>query len=98
MSKAYPSGSAGGAIRSESGQAAALRAADWLCLAAAPTFAIMALLTGVLGSGQPDVLCSAAEHSSPLTGMIPMYLLMSTFHSPPWLKLIYSGRNGACRT
>jgi hypothetical protein len=26
---------------------ATLRAADWLCLAAAPIFAIMALLTGV---------------------------------------------------
>ena len=26
--------------------------ADWLCLAAAPTFAIMALLTSVLGGGR----------------------------------------------
>jgi hypothetical protein len=60
----------------------ALRAADWLCLAAAPTFAIMALLTAVLGAAQPDMHCSAA-------GMIPMYLLMSAFHSPPWLKLIF---------
>jgi hypothetical protein len=32
--------------------------ADWLCLAAAPTFAIMALLTGVLGGGPSDMLCS----------------------------------------
>jgi hypothetical protein len=94
MSEAYPSGCAGGAIRSESGHAAALRAADWLYLAAAPTFAIMALFTGLDG-GQPDILCSAAEHTSPLNGMIPMYLLMSAFHSPPWLKLISSRRNGA---
>ena len=94
MSEAYPSGCAGGAIRSESGHAAALPAADWLRLAAAPTFAIMALLTGALGRGQP-VLCSAAEHTSPLSGMTPMYLLMSAFHSPPWLKLISSRRNGA---
>lgn len=64
----------------------------WLSLAAAPTFAIMALLTGVLGGGQPDILCSAAEHASPLGGMIPMYLLMSAFHSPPWLELISSPR------
>src|SRR5262245_60861011 len=49
---------------------AALGAGDWLCLAAAPTFAIMALLTGVLGGGPQDMLCAAA---SPLSGMIPMY-------------------------
>jgi hypothetical protein len=57
----------------------------------------MALLTGAPGSGQPDILCSAAEHTSPLSGMTPMYLLMSAFHSPPWLKLISSRRNGARR-
>jgi hypothetical protein len=50
----------------------------------------MVLLTGVLGGGRPDILCSAAEHTSPLSGMIPMYLLMSAVHSPPWLKLISS--------
>ena len=70
------------------GNAAALGAADWLCLAAAPTFAIMALLTGVLGGGPPDMLCSAAQDASPLSGMLPMYVLMSAFHSAPWLKLI----------
>ena len=90
MTEAYPANSTGGASCDDEGAAAALGAADWLCLAAAPTFAIMALLTGVLGGGQPDILCSAA-HTSPLTGMIPMYLLMSAFHLPPWLKLI-SGR------
>ena len=26
--------------------------------------------------------------ASPLSGMVPMYLLMSAFHSAPWLKLI----------
>ena len=62
-----------------------------LSLAAAPTFAIMALLTGVLGGGAPDVLCSAAQDASPLSGMAPMYLLMSVFHAAPWLELI-SGR------
>jgi hypothetical protein len=91
MSEAYPSGCAGGAIHSEGGHAGTLPAADWLGLAAAPTFAIM-LLTGALGDGQPDILCSAAEHASPLSGMIPMYLLMSVFHSPPWLKVISSRR------
>ena len=96
MSEAHAGGCASGAIRHESGDAAALGAADWLCLAAAPTFAVMALLTGVPSGGPPDMLCSAA-HASPLGGMVPMYLLMSAFHSAPWLKLILSRRNGARR-
>ena len=91
MSEAYCGGSASGAIRQESGHAPALGAAGWLGLAAAPTFAIMALLTGVLG-GPPDMLCSAAPDASALSGMVPMYLLMSAFHSAPWLKLISSRR------
>lgn len=55
-----------------SDNAAALGAPDWLCLAAAPTFAIMALLTGVLSPSH--MLCSAAHDASPLSGMIPMVL------------------------
>jgi hypothetical protein len=98
MSEAYTGGGACGAIRYESGNAAALGAADWLFLAPAPTFAIMALLTGVLGGGPLDALCSAAHDASPLTGMVPMYLLMSAFHSAPWLKLISSRRSGAHRS
>jgi hypothetical protein len=93
MSEAHTGGSACGAVRYESGNAAALGAADWLCLAAAPTFAIMALLTGVLGGGTPDMFCSAAR-ASPLSGMVPMYLLMSAFHSTPWLKLVSSTVTG----
>lgn len=86
MSLACSGGSEGPATRRN---AAALRAADWLALAAAPTFAIMALLTGVLGPA--DVLCSTA-HRSPLDGMVTMYLLMSAFHAGPWLKLIRASR------
>jgi hypothetical protein len=85
MSEACPVGSDCGAIHQESRNAAARGAADWLCLAAAPSFAIMALLTGVFSGGPPDMLCSAA-HASPLSGMVPMYLLMSAVHSAPWLK------------
>jgi hypothetical protein len=70
-----------------SDQPAARGAADWLSLAAAPTFAIMALLTGVLGGRD---ICSAAQGAWPLSGMVPMYLLMSAFHSAPWLKLVSS--------
>jgi hypothetical protein len=70
-----------------------LVASNYLRMAAAPSFAIMALLTAVNGSPQ-DLLCSAAQNVSPLTGMAAMYLLMSIFHSPPWLKLISSRRKG----
>ena len=67
--------------------AAALGAAGWLGLAAAPTFAVMALLSCVSG-GDADMMCSAAHGASPLSGMVPMYVLMSAFHSVPWLKVI----------
>ncbi len=48
------------AIGHGSGDVASFRAADWLGLAATPTFALMALLTGVFG--RPDgyaLLCRA---------------------------------------
>jgi hypothetical protein len=64
-------------------------AAEWLRFAAAPTFALMALLTAYEGSRQ-DVLCAFMQDKTPLTGMVPMYLLMSAFHLSPWLKLISS--------
>jgi hypothetical protein len=87
------------AIRDEIGrrsQAAAPGAAGWLGLAAAPTFVVMALLTCV-PSGGADMMCSAAHGVSPLSGMLPMYVLMSAFHSTPWLKLI-SRRRADIRT
>ena len=66
----------------------AARGANWLSLAAAPTFVIMALLAAFPGAGPPDMLCASAQHASPLSGMAAMYGLMSAFHSAPWLKLI----------
>jgi hypothetical protein len=92
MSEAYAS--AGRAIRHQSSAATARGAADWLSLAAAPTFAVMALLTADL-SGGAEPLCSLSEHDSLISGMVPMYLLMSAFHSGAWLKLVDSRRNGA---
>ena len=84
------------AIGDDSHHAGTRGAADWLCLAAAPSFAAMALLTGVFGGGAPDMLCSA-QSASPLGGMAAMYLLMSAFHAAPWLTLISRRRNGARR-
>ena len=76
------------------GDAAALGAAGWLGLAAAPTFAVMALLSCVTG-GDADMMCSVAHAVSPLSGMVPMYVLMSAFHLAPWLKLISRRRSVA---
>jgi hypothetical protein len=72
-----------------------IRVSDCLRLAPAPTFAIIALFTAFHGASMPNMLCSATEDPSPLTGMLPMYLLMSTFHLAPWLKLISRWRCGA---
>jgi hypothetical protein len=67
-------------------------AAEYLSLAAAPTFAAMALATAA-GAGPIDMLCSA----SPLGGMVPMYVLMSVFHAGPWLRLIPPARKASPR-
>jgi hypothetical protein len=92
------------AARDETGRrsdAAALGAAGWLGLAAAPTFAVMALITYVSGAGAEMMsadmmssMSSAAQGTSPLSGMVPMYLLMSAFHCAPWLKL-FGGTSAA---
>jgi hypothetical protein len=63
-------------------------AAAWLSLAAAPTFAVMALLTAIHSGGMPDMICSASTGGSPLSGMTTMYLLMGAFHLGPWLRLL----------
>jgi hypothetical protein len=73
------------------GDPAALDAAGLLGLAAAPTFAAMALLIGVLGGGATDVLCTTAK--GPLGGMVTMYWLMSAFHLAPWLRRFSSRRS-----
>ena len=83
MSKVHSRASGDGEDRAGS----ALDASSWLGLAAAPTFAAMALWTGVLGDHRSDMLCSITQDASPLSGMALMYLLMAAFHSPPWLRL-----------
>jgi hypothetical protein len=74
--------------RVTSGSAPAHKAADLLGLAAAPTFALMAVLTAMPGAGPPDMLCAATHDVWPLSGMGLMYGLMSAFHLAPWLRLI----------
>lgn len=60
-----------------------------LGLAAAPTFAVMALIAA--SDAPPLALCTAGVTILPVDGMTAMYLLMSLFHLPPWLKLTVRG-------
>lgn len=72
------------AVKAEAG----FGVAHWLCLAASPTFAVMAIVTYV----SSPMLCSVMS-TLPLDGMVLMYLLMSVFHAAPWVRLVYSRRN-----
>jgi hypothetical protein len=56
---------------------------------------VMAITTIMLGDGMPDMVCGAG--ASPLGGMAPMYVLMSAFHSAPWLRLMAGRRSRARR-
>lgn len=71
-------------------------AADALALAAAPTFALMALVTATGSGGPLDMLCAAGPGTSMLGGMVPMYVLMSAFHAAPWLRLLAKSRQQGC--
>lgn len=74
-------------MRTKNGNAPARRAlevGDWLCLAAAPTFAGMAWLS----TGDATALCSSGSGMPAMDGMTSMFLLMSLFHLPPWLRLV----------
>lgn len=71
-------------------QSSGFGAADWLRLAATPTFGVMALIAVLGGGDSAPMLCSPG-HASPLTGMATMYGLMSAFHATPWLRLVQRG-------
>lgn len=63
-------------------------AASWLAYAASPIFALMGLIAANDAAG--TAMCSAGSGLLPVDGMTAMYLLMSLFHLPPWLKLASS--------
>ena len=63
-----------------------LNACRWLSLAATPGFALLALLNQNQ-AGMPT-FCAAVQDGSPLSGMVPMYVLMSVVHMTPWLRLL----------
>jgi len=89
---------AGGADSAAIHRTAALGPVDWPGLAAAPTFAMMALLTSATGGDDLSRLCGPAHDLPLLGGMAPMYMLMSAFHSTPWLKLIARRGSAAKRS
>ena len=76
--------------RSRDGRRALRRAAHGLCLAAAPTFMLMALAS-LSSRGMPAMACAAMPDASPIGGMTTMYLLMGVFHLAPWLRLGSAG-------
>src|SRR3954447_790944 len=81
MSATATDGCGGHTVRSDVGVAPSLSVAEGLGFAATPSFALMVVLTVPHDSSPADILCSAAYHASPLGGMLPMYVLMSAFHS-----------------
>jgi hypothetical protein len=86
MTEAHSVHPTGGASRDDEGGTTAFGLVEWLQLAATPTFATMAVLTGFDGTPM-NRLCSS-EHGAALSGMVAMYLLMTVFHSRPWFNLI----------
>lgn len=82
-------GTGGGALTSSRERSAVRYLTEGLRLAAAPTFLVLALLNGLPdGDAASEVLCITGDHTAPFSDMVAMYLLMSVFHAPPWLKLI----------
>ncbi len=69
--------------------------ADGLCLAATPCFGLMALLSAMTGGTDP--ICSAERGGWPMSSMTAMYLAMSAFHLPAWLRVRWRGEREEVR-
>lgn len=78
------------AHKSDSRARPARDAGGWLALAASPSFALMAWQAAE--DSPQAALCAAASDGIALGGMAWMYLLMSVFHLPPWLRLAGAAR------
>jgi hypothetical protein len=66
-------------------------AAGWISLAASPACALMAWIAA---TDPPRIfICASASAMPPIGGMAWMYLLMSLFHVPHWLKLASHPQN-----
>lgn len=86
-----------GAVHRDRRHALRVGVADGLCLAAAPTFAVMAVVSAVAEAGRAQAFCAPAQNAWPVDAMVLMYLLMSAFHLAPWLRLIGSRRAQGAR-
>lgn len=67
-------------------------ASAWIALAAAPCSAAMALVSAF--DAAPLAFCAAGGTVLPVDGMTAMYLLMTLFHLPPWLRLLRTPMKG----
>lgn len=69
---------------------------SWLCLAATPIFAVMAVLTTVFEG--PNMFDMGHDRIATFGGMTVMYILMSVFHATPWLNLLANKGSTAALT
>jgi len=72
---------------SGSGASAAPGLARWLSIAAAPTFAAMAVWTQASGGASP-MLCTSDHSFGSIDGMAAMYALMAIFHAGRWIEAV----------
>ena len=63
------------------------RAIGWFNLAATPSFALMAWVA--VADVPRTGICASDSAIPSIAGMAWMYLLMSFFHTSPWVRLIF---------